>query len=128
MARIAPIDSTAPNDDVTQLEKPPASDMSRSHITHPASTVTPPRIVITFATLRFLTAACSSGPAEGPTSAAEGPMNPTNRNAEPTHRIPDTMWRNRNTSMNGTMATNPGTPSSNGRNACTIGGGPRPRQ
>ena len=30
------------------------------------------------AAFRFFTAAVSSGPAEGPTSAADGPMNPTN--------------------------------------------------
>jgi hypothetical protein len=37
--------------------------------------------VITFATFRFFTAAVSSGPADGPTSAADGPMNPTNKKA-----------------------------------------------
>jgi hypothetical protein len=71
----------------------------------PASTVTPPRPVITFATFRFLTATVRSGPADGPTSAAEGPMNPTNRNADPTHSTPAMMCRNLKTSMNGTAAT-----------------------
>jgi hypothetical protein len=42
-----------------------------SHMVQPASTVTPPRPVITFATFRFLTAALSTGKAEGPASAAE---------------------------------------------------------
>jgi hypothetical protein len=52
-----------------------------SHRIQPAITVTAPSTVITFATFRFFTAAVSSGPADGPTSAADGPMNPTNKKA-----------------------------------------------
>ena len=73
---------------------------SRSHKIHPATTVVIPSPVITFGTLRFFTAACRIGPAEGPTSAADGPMNPTNRNADPTHKTLATMCRRRNTIMN----------------------------
>src|SRR6266498_1544643 len=78
--------------------------MSFNHITHPAITVVKPRPVMTLATFRFLTAAVSRGPADGPTSAADGPMNPTKRKAEPTQRTPATMWMNRKTSMNGSVA------------------------
>jgi hypothetical protein len=60
---------------------------------------------MTLAAFRFLTAAVRRGPAAGPTSAADGPMNPTNRNAEPTHSTPERMWKNRNTIMNGDVAS-----------------------
>src|SRR5439155_23355954 len=75
-----------------------------NHSTHPAMTFVKPRPVITRAAFRFFTAAVSSGPAEGPTSAADGPMNPTNRNADPTHSTPARMWKNRKISMNGAVA------------------------
>src|SRR4051795_2425501 len=66
-------------------------------MSQPAITVLAPKIVIWVATLRFLTATCSNGPALGPTSAAEGPMTATNKNADPTQSAPPTMWKNRNT-------------------------------
>src|SRR6266508_461380 len=66
-----------------------------SHKTHPPTTFTKPRPVMTLTAFRFFTAAVSTGWADGPTSSADGPTNTKNRNVEPTQSTTATIWKKR---------------------------------